>query len=142
MLRTQYEDKSCFTILAILRADLDYKNLFHKDHLHPASRFKSKAVLEKAGIGAADVDLYRDADNWNSIINLSHLDGKENQSKGSSSLAEWTSKESKRRNVPLSKLCSDLLLPPEPSLLDFDQFPGFIHERRRILSDRLREVLS
>jgi uncharacterized protein with ParB-like and HNH nuclease domain len=119
LLRTQYEEKSCFTILAILRPDLDYKNVFHKDHLHPASCFRRRTALEKAGVRSEDIDFYSDTENWNSILNLSHLDASENQSKSHTPLVEWVRAEAKRRKVTVSALCSDLYLPGEEARLEF-----------------------
>lgn len=142
LLRTQYEEKSCFTILALLRPDLDYKNNFHKDHLHPASCFKNKAALEKAGMKPDELDFYRDPENWNSVLNLSHLDANENQSKGHMPLSEWACEEAKRRKVNLGTLCSGLNLPDEASVLEFSRFRDFIAERRKILGQLLRKTLS
>ena len=39
LLFTQRDDKQAFTILALLRPDLDFKNHFHLDHLHPRIPF-------------------------------------------------------------------------------------------------------
>lgn len=142
LLKTQYEEKSCFTILAILRPDLDYKNVFHKDHLHPASRFKSRAALEKGGVKPEDLDFCADPENWNSILNLSHLDANENRSKGHMPLSEWVAEEAKRRKVSLGTLCSDLHLPSETGVLEFLKFRDFIAERREILGQQLRKELS
>jgi len=46
-----------------------------------------------------------------------------------------------QQNVSEAKVCNDHLL-PDPSLLKFSQFHAFIEERRRILHDKLRDVLS
>ncbi len=39
LLFTEKEEKRAFTILALLRPDLDFKNNFHLDHLHPRVAF-------------------------------------------------------------------------------------------------------
>ncbi len=89
LLETQYEDKQAFSILALLAPNLDYKNGdFHKDHLHPKDGFK-KRQLVAAKIPEADMEFYSDATNWNSILNLRHLDANENRSKQTTPLSDW-----------------------------------------------------
>lgn len=140
LLLTQYEDKQAFTILALLSPGLDYKNKFHKDHLHPKSGFSLKA-LEAAGIVETDLELYLDANNWNSILNLAHLDENENKSKNNTPLADWAKVETARQKISVEKFCSDHLLPEESALLAFTNFPEFIAERRKILGKQLQELL-
>jgi hypothetical protein len=141
LLYTEYEDRQAFPILALLAPDLDYRNGdFHKDHLHPASAFKDRALIA-AKVASDDLEFYRDRRNWNSILNLRHLDANENKSKQDSTLANWLSKESKRQKVSTAKFCSDHQLPEEGSLLEFTEFREFIIARRKILRAKLREML-
>jgi Protein of unknown function DUF262 len=140
LLLTEYEDKQAFTILSLLSPNLDYKNgNFHKDHLHPASAFGKKHL---AAAGVTDRKFYEDRSNWNSVLNLSHLDGNENKAKQDKPLLEWASAEAEEQKIPLTKFCNDHLLPSDPALLEFSRFPQFIAERRKILGKQLREVLS
>jgi hypothetical protein len=141
LLYTEYEDREAFTILALLAPNLDYKNGdFNKDHLHPESAFKNKA-LNAANIAAADLEFYRDRRHWNSILNLRHLDANENKSKQHSTLVDWASKESKRQKVSLTKFCADRQLPDDATLLEFARFREFVSERRKILGKQLRQLL-
>lgn len=141
LLYTQYEDRQSFVILALLAPNLDYKNHdFHKDHLHPASIFKKKA-LTAAGVRQEDIDFYLDPKNWNSVLNLRHLDANENKSKQDQKLADWVAVEAKRQVISEVKFCSDRQL-PAPSLLALSEFRNFISERRKILGQQLRELLS
>lgn len=141
LLFTQYDERQAFTILALLAPGLDYKNgKYHKDHLHPASAFKSKA-LTAAGVLAADTEFYKDAKHWNSILNLGHLDANENKSKNASTLSDWASNESQRQKVSLAKFCSDHHLPNDLSMLDFMRFRDFIAKRHKILAEQLRQLL-
>lgn len=142
LLSTQYEEKQAFTILALLSPNLDYRNgNFHKDHLHPASAFR-KRQLQAAGIIDGNLAFYHNPGNWNTILNLSHLDANENKAKQAKSLFDWASDEAKQQKVTIAKFCNDHLLPSDSSLLQFSRFPEFIAERRRLLGQRLREVLS
>lgn len=140
LLLTQYEDRQAFTILALLAPGLDYKNKFHKDHLHPKSGFTLKALKFK-GITEPDLAFYRDAIHWNSILNLAHIDENENKSKSDTPLEDWVKTETTRQKVSLEKFCSDHLLPNEFSMLAFTEFQEFISERRKILGQQLRELL-
>jgi hypothetical protein len=142
LLYTQYDDRQAFIILSLLAPNLDYRNGdFHKDHLHPSSVFKRKAKLTALGISENDIAFYRDPKNWNSILNLRHLDANENKSKQDKELAAWVMQEASRQKETETKFCLDHEL-PEPSLLAINDFPKFIKERRRILSGQLRAILS
>jgi Protein of unknown function DUF262 len=142
LLSTQYDEKEAFTILALLSPNLDYKNgNFHKDHLHPASAFR-KRQLQSAGVADGNLSFYQSPVNWNSIVNLSHLDGNENKAKQDKSLLDWVSSEAAQQKVTLTKFCNDHLLPNDPAVLDFSRFPDFVGERRKILGQRLQELLS
>ena len=143
LLDTRYEEKQAFSILALLGPHLDYKNGdFHKDHLHPASRFKSRRALQNAGVGDADIDFYRDEHNWNSILNLRHLDSAENKSKQDTMLAVWVKADSARQKVEVEKFCLDRDLPTQVADLEFGNFREFISARRTLLRAALRQALS
>lgn len=140
LLYTQYDDRQAFTILALLAPELDYKNgNFHRDHLHPSSKFKPRA-LAAAGVSDGDLPFYRDDRNWNSILNLRHLDANENKSKQNSDLSDWASKEAERQEISVAKFCTDHQL-PNTELLGFAKFPKFIERRKEILRAKLREIL-
>jgi uncharacterized protein with ParB-like and HNH nuclease domain len=80
LLFTQKDARQAFTVLALLAPHLDYKNgNFHKDHLHPETAF-GRRKLASAGVGPDDIEFYADPKNWNSILNLAHLDANENKS--------------------------------------------------------------
>jgi hypothetical protein len=141
LLYTHKDRGQSFTILALLAPHLDYKNgNFHVDHLHPSAAFR-QGRLTTAGIQESDLDFYEDDDNWDTILNLSYLDGPENQSKQDKPLAEWVACEAKRQNISQSKFCQDHLL-PDPKWLAFTQFRDFISERQRIIGQKLRSLLQ
>jgi hypothetical protein len=143
LLDTRYEDKQAFSILALLAPHLDYRNGdFHKDHLHPASQFRTKGQLKKHGVVDGDLDFYRDERNWNSILNLRHLDSSENKSKQDKPLVDWVDAEAVRQHVPLAKFCVDRDLPEDRGALQFSRFHQFIEARRAVLHARLHEALA
>ena len=141
LLYTKYEEKRAFSILSLLAPNLDYRNGdFHKDHLHPASTFKSKRNLKNLGISDEDLDFYLDQDNWNSILNLRHLDANENKSKQDKPLADWVKGEAKRQKAAVNKFCIERDIPT--NILDISKFKEFIAERRKLLSKRLAKALA
>lgn len=141
LLFTEKEEKQAFTIMALLRPDLDFKNNFHLDHLHPRVAF-GRARLRAAEVMMEEIPFYQDTRNWNSIRNLSLLGPNENQSKSGMPLDQWVNAEARRRGVTPPTVCADLYLPQKTGLLEFNQFPEFIEERHRILGEKLRELLS
>jgi hypothetical protein len=65
LLFTEKDEKRAFTILALLRPDLDFKNNFHLDHLHPQVGF-SRSRLREAEISKEEMPFFQDRQNWNS----------------------------------------------------------------------------
>ena len=99
LLCTQKDNKYTFSILSLLYPNLDYKNNdFHKDHLHPISKFKKK------DINALNIDsdikefYYQNHNINNSIYNLQMLDANENMSKNDMDLKEWIDQEVQDRD--------------------------------------------
>lgn len=143
LLDTRYEEKQAFSILALLAPNLDYRNGdFHKDHLHPASKFRTRRVLQDMGVSEADLDFYRDERNWNSILNLRHLDSNENKAKQDAPLNSWVQTESTRQHTSIEKFCVERDLPPSIDTLSFRNFRAFIESRQRLLRVTLRQALS
>ncbi len=141
LLYTRKDARQSFTILALLAPHLDYKNSnFHVDHLHPSASFRRRR-LTAAGIQDAEVEFYKEEDNWNSILNLSYLDANENQSKQDKPLADWVAYEAKKQKVSPKKFCDDHLL-PDPEYLPFARFRDFVRERQRVVGERLRLLLQ
>jgi hypothetical protein len=132
LLFTENDEKQAFTILALLRPDLDFRNVFHVDHLHPRASF-SRARLRAANISEDEIPFYRDGRNWNSIRNLSLLSPNENQSKNDMTLEEWVGAEAVRRGVSAGTVCADLHLPQEDGLLKLEKFPEFIEAQHKSL---------
>jgi len=136
LLKTQKDDPSCFSILALLLPDLDYTRTLHKDHLHPAASFTKDRLdtcsfVNETPSVRAD---YEDPEKWNSVLNLHLLDSAKNQSKLDTPLSEWFDKQKS-----LTK--EDLLIPSEVDL-EFDKFPQFIKKRAEHLKDILKNLVG
>lgn len=130
LLNTQKDNKYCFTILAMLYPNLDYKNNnFHKDHLHPADSYEELSD-----------DLQEKYPFWmyNSIVNLQMLDANENESKGKIPLKDWVDTQ--------IKICGnkqqfmDAHLIPDIDLAQ-NNFDEFYNKRRELLLNKLKGLL-
>lgn len=126
LLMTQKDNAYAFCILSMLYPYMDYKNNnFHLDHLHPASKFDA------------------DDHTWeehNSILNLQMLDGNENMSKNDMALDLWVTDQLNSGADKKQFLKSHLI--PEDTSLEIQDFKEFIEKREKLLTEKLREILS
>lgn len=130
LLATQKDNKYCFTILALIYPNMDYKNNnFHKDHLHPYDRYEElpQEIQEKYSFSM-----------YNSIVNLQMLDANENESKGKMLLDQWVNNElTKTEN---RKQFFDSHIIPDIDL-SLDNFDEFYVKRKELLVKKLKEIL-
>jgi hypothetical protein len=128
LLKTQYESSESYLVLSLLYPRLDYFNQdTHKDHLHNADFFR-RLNGNLAAIPNADLDFYKDSNNWNSILNLQMLNGSLNQSKKDKPLKDWVS----TNTVDL-----DSQIIPRSVDLDISNFKQFIDERKKLLKEKI-----
>ena len=131
LLEAQKDTNEAFYVLHLLYSNLDYSNKFHQDHLHPASVFRDEKKM-KQSIPQADWDFAAKPENWNGVSNLQLLEGSLNSSKNDTPLDEWADKNSVSKR--------ELLVPDGVSLKIAD-FRSFIEARRKILRERIKELL-
>ena len=137
LLLTQKDDGLSFSILSLLYSNLDYKNgNFHKDHLQPEHFFKDMNILST--IDPAEIEFYKDATNWNSILNLQLIDANENMSKQDKNLKNWVEFESNKQGCTIDKFCDNHVI---PNLLEFKDFKNFIDMRRSLLRTELKKLV-
>lgn len=118
-----------FAVLSLLYPHLDYKNNnFHIDHLHPESKYKE---YEKLGVSKLKFEKY------DSLPNLQMLDANENMSKNDKYLDEWV--EENCGNNKEEFLARHLIPNVDLSIKHFDEF---YKARKKMLKDRLKEILS
>lgn len=138
LLLTQKDDNLAFSILALLYPNLDYRNGdFHKDHLHPISKFKSNTLAHHQ-IPSDDYSFFLNPDNNNSILSLQMLDSNENMSKQDKGLKEWIQTEAVSQGISNNKLCENHIIPN--NYLEFKDFKLFIEERKKLLVEKLKMV--
>ena len=138
ILSTQKDDKYTFSILSLLYPNLDYKNNnFHKDHLHPISKF-SKDEIDKLNLSEEIKNEYFQPSIYNGIYNLQMLDANENMSKNDLSLKDWVDKST---NSSTRKQFLDSHLIPDIDL-SFENFKEFVDERKSIVKMKLKTILE
>ena len=135
MLKTQKEDSSCFSILALLFPDLDFTQSIDIDHLHPAASFRSEK-LDTVGhfSNPGGRSFYENPENWNGIANLHLLNSSKNKSKQDMPLKQWFDKQRGMKR-------EDLLIPPKTDLA-FEEFEAFINSRTTFLKNKLASLVG
>ena len=135
LLNTQKDDRSCFSILALLFPDLDYTQSLDIDHLHPAEAFKEQRLDAIFGLGDLDrLSFFKNPENWNSIANLHLLSSGQNRAKQDMPLEEWFDKQNGMN-------LEDLLIPAGTELA-FESFEKFIKTRSAYMKQKLRSLVG
>jgi uncharacterized protein with ParB-like and HNH nuclease domain len=130
LLKTQKDDSSCFSILALLFPDLDFTQSLDIDHLHPAASFKKKRLDAHVGFSnPTGRSFYENPENWNSIVNLHLLNSSKNKSKQDQPLDQWLAKQNGMK-------AEDLLIPTGTNL-SLDEFESFVEARTTLLKQKL-----
>lgn len=131
LLTEQKDSRYAFPILALLYDGSDYRDIKHKDHLHPEIMF-SKNNIKKLNLSVKDTEFYLDKNNWNSILNLQLLYGNDNESKKEKPLKDWITQNSID--------CKKQLIPSEYT--DIKDFREFISERRKLIAEKLKKAFN
>lgn len=130
LLNTQKDTQFCFSLLALLYPNLDYKNNdFHQDHLHPASKYNDLSEGTKELISW---------ETYNSILNLQMLGANENMSKQALDLKLWI--ENETENYNFENFLENHLIPNVD--LTLENIVEFIEKRKVLLTVKLKELLN
>lgn len=114
-----------FSVLALLYPHLNFSNEFHKDHIHPETRWTE----------VKDICAW---ERYNSVVNLQLLDGVENESKNKSLLKDWVDLHTTSENR-LQFLNEHLIPNVSLELADVEKFFAF---REELLAARLRKLVN
>lgn len=133
ILKTQKDAPNSYTILALLYSHLHYDTvIYHKDHLHPASKFL-KLTESDFGGNENKYKFYTNPENWNSILNLQLLSSATNESKNDEDLASWV----EAKNIDLASQ----IIPTDASL-KFDDFEVFLSKRKELLTTTIKSIIG
>lgn len=133
ILKTQKDSPSCYPILALLYSHMNFENdRYHKDHLHPASSFSKKRLIDVFGSeDAIPSEYYTNPDYWNGVVNLQLLNSGLNESKNDEPLEEW---------LKMNKINTETQLIPSDVSYAFKDFVKFYDTRKQIIVDRLKKI--
>ena len=135
LLKTQKDDPSCFSILALLSPDLDYTRSLDIDHLHPVAAFSEKSLDATPLLANPNSrSFFENRENWNGIVNLHLLNSSRNKSKQDTPLKEWFAEQKDMKP-------EDLLIPAGTELA-FESFEKFIGARSAYLKQKLRSLVG
>jgi hypothetical protein len=132
----KFSNAYTFATLALLYPNLDFRNLFHKDHVHPRSHFTQHQLLRR-GIEPAQVPEY--AARFDLIPNLQLLSGTLNQEKSSRPFAEWLASHRPNPELRAAYLREHYIPNEDPAL---DRFLPFFEARRKLMSQALRRAVG
>lgn len=135
LLKTQKDDSSCFSILALLFPDLDFTQSLDIDHLHPAASFRKKRLDAHVGFNnPGGRSFYENPENWNGIANLHLLNSSKNKSKQDEPLEQWLARQNGTK-------AEDLLIPAGTDL-SFVAFELFVEARATFLKQKLGSLVG
>lgn len=134
LLKTQKDASGCYAILALIYSHLQYdKVVYHKDHLHPASKFVNLKRSDFPDSEEGKYLFYTNPENRNSILNLQLLSSSTNESKSDEDLKDWVN----NNNIDLATYVI-----PTGTSLEFDDFETFINERKKLLMSTIKSIIS
>lgn len=124
ILNTQYENSNSLLVLSLLYPDKKYFSTeVHKDHVHPKEKCKAVGIP---------------FDKYNSIVNLQLLADTENESKSKKDLLVWANLNGYSTN---KKQFLDEHIIPDVDL-NLSNFDKYYNERKQLLNDKLKILLS
>ena len=127
-----------FMVLSLLYPNLRFGQVkFHQDHIHPASLFTESKLKEH----------YIPQDKWEKwqemkdrLPNLQLMEGSENESKNKTPFKQWLdnaySDDDNKENFMKNNYI------PDNVSLEFKDFETFYEERKKILRNKLKEILK
>jgi hypothetical protein len=137
LLEYRYGEPYTFSCLALLYPTLDFRNLFHVDHIHPKALFKKQTLLKK-GVPADKIELCMEG--VDALPNLQLLEGIPNQEKNASEFAGWVARVHPSPDARHSYFEKNYI--PKGSSHELKAFPEFFAARMNALRDRLKTLLD
>ena len=139
LLDTSYGTARAFLILSLLYPTLDYRNLFHMDHIHPKKLFMSGNLSARC-IPKDEHSNFRNK--FNRIGNVQLLEGPHNQEKAGTELEKWlNAKFPKPQDQGRAEFMEKHYIPRDADL-SFEKFPKMFESREGLIAQRLKELLQ
>lgn len=137
LLHLEYNEPHTFSVLSFLYPTLDFRNLFHMDHIHPRNFFK-KPQLKSRGYSDEKEEFY--VENCDKIGNLQLLEGTPNEEKSDKDFAVWLREAYPDTNERSAYMKNNLI--PDEIDLSFGNFPEFVEARNNLIIKKLNDVLG
>lgn len=136
LLAYQYGKSYTFSVLSLIYPSLDFRNVFHEDHIFPKSFF-SRTKLLKAGVEDILVDEFMQR--FNRIGNLQLLEALPNIEKSDRPFDVWL-EETYDENQIANYLERHFM--PKNVSRDFLNFIEFFNKREALLKKQLKSILN
>lgn len=133
----RYGQSYTFSTLALLYPNVDFKNIFHMDHIYPRSFFTRRKLKDK-GIEEDKIEFY--IENADSIANLQLLEGIPNIEKSDMDFSKWVQK-IYPNEVDKKDFLKKNYIPIDIDL-NFENFENFIKERKNLMKKKFESVLK
>lgn len=133
ILEYKKDNKNVFAALSLLYPNLDYRNIFHIDHIYPISKM-NRLNIEAVGLNGDE--WYKYKMKCDSISNLQLLEGVINQIKGNQDVDSYLSS---INDLTSYKVTNFLPVVPDYTLLNFDRFYEL---RKQKLKDLFTSILT
>ena len=135
LMALRYCNSETFLVLSMLYPNLDFRNLFHLDHIFPKSRFTASR-LTRAGVSQEDQPQY--LDRYNYLGNLQLLEGPVNLEKMDRAPEDWMNAVCPSPQARQAYLTTHHFPDVVPS---FDNFPEFFDKRESLMFEQLKKIL-
>lgn len=125
-----------FMLLSLLYPNLKYSQKgFHQDHMHPHTGFEEGKINDLALSSGSVID-ENTKEEWrrrrNTLANLQLLEGRENESKNATPLADWLKVDENSENAKYL---------PEGISYELSNFEEFMEKRQELMSNALKNIL-
>jgi len=131
----KYGQSFTFSVLSLLYPNLDYRNIFHIDHIFPKSLFTT-SKLRKRGLSESEIEEFQSR--YNNLANLQLLEAVPNIEKLDKEFDVWLNQTFKSKEEQNDYKKRHLI--PEVEL-SFENFLEFYQEREKLIIDKLSKML-
>ena len=136
LLAYQYGKSYTFSVLSLIYPSLDFRNVFHEDHIFPKSFFTRNKLL-KAGVEDILIDEF--LQRFNRIGNLQLLEALPNIEKSDRPFDVWLNET--YDNTQIDSYLDKHFMPKDVSR-GFLNFVEFFNKREALLKDQLKSILN
>jgi uncharacterized protein with ParB-like and HNH nuclease domain len=136
LLYYKYGQGFTFSVLSLLYPSLDFRNLFHVDHIFPKSQF-TKSKLRKRGIEESKIETYQYCFNY--LGNLQLLEATPNIEKLDKDFDIWFTETYKSEQEKKDYIAKHLI--PDTDWV-FNNFIDFFAKREELMRYKFKKILQ